>query len=520
MDQRQASSGADANRPLLPHRPESDATSDDEHHGPIPTGVTGRRWYVLAVYFAFGITNQMQYVTYANIIRQAEAYFDCSAFAVNMLAAVFAVVYVILVFPACEVYGRIGLRNGLAIGTAMNFTAGTLKVIAVLWLPQYWLLMTAQLFCAVGQVFFLSLPPLLAATWFPSAERAIATAVGTLSGFLGMALGFGLTPLFVNDSRQDQAAFLLLFAIQCALAGLVFAAVIVGVPVAPPLPPSHTAPAYKHAYKELMAAQAAEQSNLSGNDVQGSEREMEGKAGDADAAADDVEQHPHVFTHLWAERHNTSFVALVVVFGIAAGTLTAFSTVLAQILQPYGLTEGQAGTMTLIGIVFGSVMCVIVGGAIDKFRKYRAPLILLNVLLMFFSVAIFFVLQVDMSLSTRTAFCYALVTCIPGVLLPMLPVGMEFAVELTYPVPEMVSSSACMWSNSFVAIIATVAASMVLGNNPTQASGHYLIGGLIAVVATATILITFVVKENLRRLEAEEEHARDVANAVHDEPAI
>jgi len=79
-------------------------------------------------------------------------------------------------------------------------------------------------------------PPALSATWFGTEERTFATAVGTLSNFVGSASGF-LLGLLVNNTHQLK----LLLYYEALFALVLFIFFIIYFPNHPPSPPSATA---------------------------------------------------------------------------------------------------------------------------------------------------------------------------------------------------------------------------------------------------------------------------------------
>jgi len=56
-----------------------------------------------------------------------------------------------------------------------------------------------QFFCMAGGPVALGGSPLLSATWFPPSERTTATAIGTLTGYFGLAVAFAVGPAMVPD---------------------------------------------------------------------------------------------------------------------------------------------------------------------------------------------------------------------------------------------------------------------------------------------------------------------------------
>ena len=53
----------------------------------------------------------------------------------------------------------------------------------------YWLMLSGQILASIAQPYFLNMPSLLAATWFPMNERDLATVCGAMSSPIGNAIG-------------------------------------------------------------------------------------------------------------------------------------------------------------------------------------------------------------------------------------------------------------------------------------------------------------------------------------------
>ena len=477
-----------------------DGTDDAVDGNGIRIAVTKRRLVVLVIYIAYGLINQFQYVGNANIVDQLHEYLGCSKFEVNLLAVIYALIYVIGAFPACEVFARLGLRTSLLVGLTCNALGASLKLIAVAPLKAFWLMAIGQAFSGVGQIFFLALPPLLAATWFPTSERSLATALGTLSGFLGMAVGFAIPPAIVNEHHKDQAAFAANYGSQCAFCCAIWLAGLLFVPAHPEHPPSTTSPQYAAKLKDQRAS-AFDAANRSADE-------------------DEVVQSAvpaHVFSQLWAQRGNTSFVILVAIFGVGAGSMTAVSAVLAQMVKPYGVSEQQSGTILLVGLIAGCVGCVVCGPLLDKYRRYRKPLIVNYCCLVVILAVMALIMHLHKEGDNFVPVCYIAVLLIVICLLPTLPIGLELAVELTYPLPEAVPATACMWSNGLFSLIGTVAASAIFGNEATAGEGQLLIVAIDVLVVVCLVLVVLVVKETRKRFDAEQ---AEKAGADADDVAI
>jgi FLVCR family feline leukemia virus subgroup C receptor-related protein len=488
---------------------------DSARGAPIAAGMEGvriesssRRIAVLLIYCCYGLGNQFQFVSNANIVKPLTQFIDCSAFEINLLAAIFSLVYILGCFPACEVFARWGLRFSLLMGLSCNFIGATLKFIAILWCRHFWLVFIGQTVAAFGQIFFLALPPLLAATWFPTSERSLATALGTLSGFLGMAIGFSVPPAMVSVG-DPPSKFEGLFGLQFGycLANLVVCVLLV--PRQPEHPPSVTSPKYAEIAKSR-SAPASPQVRVSGNPAADTVA-LYGTphtAAETEQAIEDAlvaeAAPPHVFSQIWAQRGNKSFMILVFTFGIGGGSTNAVAAVLSQLMAPYNVSEDDSGFILMTGMICGCVACVITGPFLDKFRTYRTPLVVcysLNVLVI--GIMTVLMLTVPVNGTTFVAISYIVVIFIVILTLPTLPIGMELAVELTYPLPEAVPATACMWSNGLFSLIGTVVCSTIIGDSATKAEGVYILAVIGVMIGLCGVLCRFCIVENKKRLGAE-----------------
>jgi MFS family permease len=417
---------------------------------PMEIGVSPKRWAILFLFFWFGLCNQVQYTAFATIVTETKQYFDTSSLGVNILAAMFPLVYAIGVFPGCHLYENLGLRGGMCIGTGFNAVGAGLKFIACFW-PHYWMLVVGQFLNAIGQVLFLSLPPLVASTWFPHDERTIATALGTLSGFLGMAVGMFYSPLIVHN-RGDKEHFAILMGSQLAVAALVFLGSLVIVDPAPPMSPSLTA-----------------------------NRRTEEIA---------------VWPILKGQLKNRNMMILCIAFGCINGLYTGLAAVMSQLLGPFGLSESQTGTLAFAGILAGSVSCAIIAPIVDKYRKYKMPIIILYMILLGFGVITTILMKVIKGDLVVGAF--VLIIIMEIVVLPVIPLVMELSVELTYPDPESISSSLalvsmCIWSAVGIGIY-----SVILGNDPGRDESFNAMAFTVAASAISTAALFFVEEKRVR----------------------
>jgi hypothetical protein len=80
----------------------------------------------------------------------------------------------------------------------------------------------------------------------------------------------------------------------------------------------------------------------------------------------------------------------------------------------------------------------------------------------------------------------------------ILPVGIDFAVELSHPIAESVSAGLLMSAGNFIGIILTLASSILiteLGNKGCNVAQLILIA-----IAWIAAVVSLTIKEDLRRL--------------------
>ncbi len=69
----------------------------------------------------------------------------------------------------------------------------------------YWIVLLGQFVAALSNVIFFGGAPLLSETWFPSNERATATAIsGAIAPQLGILIAMGVTPVVIHSPLTES----------------------------------------------------------------------------------------------------------------------------------------------------------------------------------------------------------------------------------------------------------------------------------------------------------------------------
>lgn len=136
------------------------------------------------------------------------------------------------------------------------------------------------------------------------------------------------------------------------------------------------------------------------------------------------------------------FVLLMISYGLSVGVYYSLSTVLSQIIKPTFLDDtsehhkitdpdskiGQMGTLMVVAGLLGSVL----GGFIlDKFKKFKLTTLWCYIFTLLFMVL--FTWTVDRE---NPLFDYFFIGILGFFMTGYLPIGFEFAAEITYPESE------------------------------------------------------------------------------------
>jgi FLVCR family MFS transporter 7 len=131
---------------------------------------------------------------------------------------------------------------------------------------------------------------------------------------------------------------------------------------------------------------------------------------------------------------------IMVPFTFYVGLFNSVSSLINQILQPYSFSETEAGIAGALLIVVGLVTAAVTSPIIDKYKfflmaiKVQVPIVALAYLAFTWAP------------QTRTvAAPYAILSILGAASFSLVPVVLEYLIELTHPVSPEVTSTIC-WS--------------------------------------------------------------------------
>ena len=380
-----------------------------------------------------------------------------------------------------------GLRASILAGNILNVGGCILRALSAL-VPashggRYALALAGQTVAGMGQPFFTNMPASIAGTWFPAAERELATSVGALVNPLGNAAG-SVVPGFTVHSGEDLAVTML---VTAAVASLVLVATYLGVSDKPPTPPSAAASS------RLLLQDAAATGSPLTESPSTSAPEKEGLLASVHT---DGSGTPWQMT--LALLRDRNFLFLLFGFGTGYSMFNAFLTLIAQMVAPCGYGAGVAGLCGAIVIGAGLVGATVAGIVLEKTKAY---VLLLKSGIVLCTAGVVFMLS---SLAPdQEGLLIASFAVMGFSMLPMLPIALENAAEYSFPMPEETAAALLLIVGQYGGVIFTFAIQNTIPDTCNTVFAPSSI--LIAASLTASGLVLVWFKANNRRQRAEKE---------------
>ncbi|XP_052009809.1 feline leukemia virus subgroup C receptor-related protein 2-like isoform X2 [Xyrauchen texanus] len=453
----------------------SDLTSDRteitecEDTGTGPTRLYRRRWLIVFLFSSYSLCNAFQWIQYGIINNIFMKFYNVTSFAIDWLSMIYMLTYIPFIFPVTWLLDRKGLRVIALVAASINCVGTWIKVASVQ--PSlFWVTMLGQFACSFAQVFILGVPSQIASVWFGSDEVSTACAIGVFGNQLGIAIGFLVPPVLVpnvDDISELAQHISVMFYITAGVATVIFVLVVFVFQDKPEIPPSVAQVALRNAPAGQYSYSASIRRLLC----------------------------------------NKPFILLIITYGLNVGCFYAVSTLLNRmIIEHYPGEEVNAGRIGLTLVIAGMVGSLICGIWLDKTKTYKETT--LSVYLMSFVGMVIYALTLDLG---HLWVVFLTSGALGFFMTGYLPLGFEFAVELTYPESEGTSSGLLNCSAQIFGIVFTIIQGKIIDHFSTLAGNIFLcVFLLIGSVMTAFI------ESDLRRQKANQQ-SRSEANAKSSE---
>jgi FLVCR family feline leukemia virus subgroup C receptor-related protein len=487
-----------------------------------------RRWLVLLSFCLLAFSAAFQWIAFATVFEQTKLYFHMTSLEVNWLSMVYTAGYPCIAFLSCLTLEHLGLKANLIIGAVINAVGATIKFISPFTAPTFWMLMLAQTVNAGVQISLSSVPPLLAAHWFSDQERTLATAIGATTANVGMAFGMLIPPMIVsggNTTALSQSTlhqeFINLFGFQFGMCALALVLVLV-IPKHPRVPPSVAAVVseeHHHHTHHVLAEDGevrpsteqkrVEEANVNESSaLLGSERVVVeptlGKVNNSDEAdiAPVDEEGPGLLQQtVTLMTGNSSFVLMLCSAAIGLGATTALSSLLAELLLPFGISETDSGWAGFSSLIGGTVLSYAAGVVVDRKRIYKVPLTFcLGGSALFVAAMLAVVIVGDASVARiGSLILYPLSA---SFLNAALPLYYEYGLECSFPIAESIPSTLLMAISNASSFALTMTLTTILGDSPSRGGATIGLIVLLSLLIAGTLLL-ILMKEKRKRFEFE-----------------
>uniref|UniRef100_A0A1A8LD86 Feline leukemia virus subgroup C cellular receptor family, member 2b n=2 Tax=Nothobranchius TaxID=28779 RepID=A0A1A8LD86_9TELE len=428
------------------------------HEAPQPTRLYKRRWLIVLLFSSYSLCNSYQWIQYGIISNIFTKFYNVDAFTIDWMSMIYMLTYIPFIFPVTWLLDRKGLRVIALVATALNCAGTWIKVASVR--PNLFpVTFLGQFCCSFAQVFILGMPSRIASVWFGSGEVSTACSVGVFGNQLGIAIGFLVPPILVpNVDDLDELAhhISIMFYITAGVATFLFILVVIVFQERPKLPPTQ--------------AQAT-------------------------ARSIPPEQYSYTASILRLLR-NKAFILLIISYGLNVGCFYAVGTLLNRmVLIHYPGEEVKTGRIGLTIVIAGMVGSLICGMWLDRTKTYKQTT--LSVYLMTLVGMIVFAATLSLG---HLWLVFITAGALGFFMTGYLPLGFEFAVELTYPESEGTSSGLLNCSAQVFGIIFTICQGKIIDNFGTLEGNIFL-----CVFLLIGSIMTAFIKSDLRRQNANQQ---------------
>ena len=348
-----------------------------------------RRFFGLAQLCLLNIVVSWDWIAFAPVSKTSAQYFNTSETNINWVSTAFLFAFCVTTPPTFYVLHRYGTKTAIIVAAALLLVGNWVKYGATR-ANNFAGVMVGQLIIGFAQPFVLSSPTSYSNLWFSAAGRTTATAVASLSNPFGAALGQLISPFWANKPSEIPNMILYISIISSVAAIPSFF-----IPAKPPTPPS------------------------AGSMVDHLDRSS-------------LRKDFHTLMH------SLEFWLLFIPFIFYVGFFNAFSSLLNQILEPYGFSEDNAGIAGAILIVVGLVCAAISSPIIDKYKFYLTYLKAAVP-----ALAGGYLIFIWAPQSQSLAYVFVICAILGAASFGLVPVVLEFLVEIHYPLGPELGSSLC-----------------------------------------------------------------------------
>lgn len=457
-----------------------------------------RRWVVLAVFSLISMSNEVIWISLSSITSVVKEYYGVSYIAVNWLSMIYMLFY-LFVFLAALALDRKGLKFTIMIGAVLNGLGSCARLIGTN-RDGFAMVFVGNALAALAQCFILFVPPSLAAIWFGENERATASAVGVLMNMLGVAIGFLMGGTMVPNSpdyegvvRDGMFTTLLIQAVFCTIMVVLC---LVLIHDAPQTPPSMS--------QKLILVQKRKKREEKQKGIQNNTSVDDGKYENNDNHIDCSSESGEVInfrTSLKLLIKDKNFHLVAQAYGIYFGLFGAYNTTLNQMcMNHFPGREQEIGLMGFTSVILGLIGILLAGVWLDKTKRYKsisvATFLACTTSLLAFTLILVYTDNFTLVYVSFSIFGFSSY--------PYMTVGLEHAAEITYPIPEGITSGILLLFGNMYAIVLTFICGAIIDKGYSDTAG-FLMTGLYFI----GVVVVAVVEGEMKRWQADKKLGKE-----------
>ncbi|KAK7206295.1 putative cell surface receptor/MFS transporter [Myxozyma melibiosi] len=432
-----------------------------------------RRWYGLVALMLLNIVASWAWLSFAAISSNVKDFYGLSSETpVNWLSTVILFTYPIGSVPCAYVLNHHGIKASMVISAVFLVIGSWIRVAGAKCCSDsgsFGVLIFGQIIIGLGQPFALNAPSYYTDMWYTSKSRVSANALASLSNPLGGAIGQLVSPAFVTKTSEFPNSVLWTSIIATILCVPAFF-----IPSRPPFPPCPSAAKPKLPFSESFKALKC----------------------------------------------NCRFIIIFVVFSVLVGFFNSFSSLINQVMEPYGYSSDDAGIDGAVLIVAGIVYSAISSPILDRTHSFVLVLRIQIPVIVICYICLVFTQTTDHQLVGP----YIVSGVLGAASFSLLPLALEWVQEQVFPVsPELTSSILWAGGNCLGGIFIVVMDALKYGpeqGNPPGNMRRSLI--FQAAVAAAIIPLPFWLgtKDQLRNRRIEIDNAETSDHTVSPEQSL
>lgn len=431
--------------PLLNHTPTASINR------PGGTQLYLRRWYMLFVFSALALLQSMTWNTWGPIADTARAVYGWSQSDVALLSNWGPITYIVSAFFFSWLMESKGLRISVLVSGGCMLLGTILRCLPIPPQEIIWVMHVGQLFIGLSGPIMMSAPTVLSAAWFPPNQRTFSTAVGAMSGIVGVALSFLVGSLMVTDIEPNDhsttvvpvpavttaatvtnQSFQLhddlttdgihkhrleishLMYLECGISLVFYVAAVLYFPSKPPTPPSTTG--------------SVERENF--------------------------------LTGFKALCTKWQFMAPALAYGVFTGIYGGWTTEMTSILDSIGVHQSAAGWMGFCANIAGVIGGLLISGLVDITGGKNMKLVLLILTLMSVGVWVWIVLICGDYIHYHSSHVWISYIATGFFVASLIPIFYEICAEGAYPIGESSTTGLMTWLNNAACLLFLLVASI------------------------------------------------------------